>query len=112
MKKWLLILPLLLWGCEKEYSSGENYKYMFQAKIQTDEWGIQTWGGHLFTTDEKIKDIESFKKCYVAYLKWSGLDVDGLYNRLYWQDTKNIRITYEGKTYSRWTNIDINLCGE
>lgn len=103
---------VFLTSCEKEYSGGTNYRYMFQAKIKTDEWGIPTWGGHQFTTDEKIKDIESFKQCYVAYLKRSGKDVDGLYNKLYWQDSKNIEITYDGTTYARWTNITINGCGE
>ena len=102
---------IFLSSCEKEYSSGTNYVYMFQAKISTDEWGIENWGGHQFTTDEKIKDIEAFKECYVNYLKWSGLDVDGLYNRLYYQDTKNISIKYDGTTYVRFTPKQNNICG-
>jgi hypothetical protein len=111
MKKFFILILLLLWGCEGEYSR-TNYKYSFQAKIQTDEWGIQTWGGHLFTTNEKIEDIQSFKKCYVGYLKWSGKDVDGLYNRLYWEDTKNIKIVYDGTTSIPFTNVDINNCND
>ena len=86
MKKWLLIIPILFWGCERDFNPNTNYKYTFSAKVVKDEWGIETWGSHHFILDEKIKDMNSFKECYVNYLKWSGLDVDGMYNKIYYPD--------------------------
>lgn len=111
MGRLILLLSLFLFtSCEKEYSGGENYIYMFSAKTYVDQWGIETWGGHNFIMDEKITDPESFKECYVNYLKWSGLDIDGQYNKIYYADPKNVEIRYMGKTFQRFTVKSINNC--
>lgn len=110
MKKWLLLLPLFFLGCEKEYSQGKNYAYTFSGLVVKDEWGVETWGAHHFVTDEPIDNVESFKECYVNYLKWSGLDIDGMYNRIYYSDPKNIKIKYIGTTYQRYTVKAVNDC--
>lgn len=97
-------------GCEKEYSSGKNYVYTFSALVVKDQWGIETWGAHQFVTDEKIENEESFKECYVNYLKWSGLDHDGMYKKIYYTDHKNVKIKFIGETYQRFTVPAINGC--
>ena len=103
---------IMLVGCEKEYTSKPNHAYTFSARVVKDEWGVETWGSHHFITDEKIQNEESFKKCYVAYLKWSGLDVDGLYNKIYYTDPKLVKIQYIGTTYKNFTVKNINNCVE
>ena len=112
MKKWLLIIPILFWGCEKDFNPNTNYKYTFSAKVVKDEWGIETWGSHHFILDEKIKDMNSFKECYVNYLKWSGLDVDGLYNRIYYKDPKDVKIEFDGEVFTMWTVSNQDACQE
>jgi len=104
------IVLMVLVGCEKEYSKGNNYVYTFSGLVVKDQWGIETWGAHQFVTDELIEDVESFKECYVNYLYWSGLDEDGMYKKIYYQDSKKIKIQYVGKTYARYTNKNVNNC--
>jgi len=101
---------MMLIGCDKEYSKGPNYVYDFSALVYKDQWGIETWGGHQFVIDEQIDDVESFKKCYVAYLKWSGLDFDGMYSKIYYTDNKNVKIKYIGKSYTKFTIKAVDAC--
>ena len=112
MKFTLLILTILfVTSCENTYKPNKNYRYTFSGLSHKDNIGRKVYGSHYFILDERIKDVESFKECYVNYLKWSGLDVDGLYNTLYYQDTKNISIKYDGTTYVRFTPKQNNICG-
>jgi hypothetical protein len=107
----LLILTIFFFtSCEKEYSSGKNYTYTFSALVVKDQWGIETWGSHHFVTDEKIENEDSFKECYVNYLKRSGLDKDGMYNKIYYADRKNVKIQFIGETYQRFTVPAVNGC--
>jgi hypothetical protein len=101
---------IFLSSCEKEWTPKPNYQYTFSARVVKDEWGVETWGSHHFITDEKITNEDEFKKCYVAYLKRTGNDVDGLYNRIYWTDNKLVKIEYEGTTYNNITVKIINNC--
>ena len=111
MKRLLILFGILsLTACEKEYSGGQNYVYTFAAKTYVDQWGIETWGGHNFIIDEKIQDVDKFKECYVNYLKWSGLDFDGQYNKIYYADPKNVSIKYMGTTPNRFTVKSIDNC--
>jgi hypothetical protein len=103
---------IFLSSCEKEWSSKPNYRYTFSARVVKDQWGVETWGSHHFITDEPITNKELFKKCYVAYLKRTGKDVDGLYNRIYWTDNKLVKIQYDGTTYNNITVKNINDCVE
>lgn len=104
------LLILTLTGCEKEYSQGKNHAYTFSGLVVKDQWGVETWGSHHFVTDVEIENTESFKECYVNYLKWSGLDKDGMYNQAYYANPKNIKITYIGTTYQRYTVKAVNNC--
>ena len=107
----LLILTIFFFtSCEKEYSSGKNYTYTFSALVVKDQWVIETWGSHHFVTDEKIENEDSFKECYVNYLKRSGLDKDGMYNKIYYADRKNVKIQFIGETYQRFTVPAVNGC--
>ena len=105
-----LLLMMMFFSCEKEYTSKPNYVYTFSARVVKDEWGVETWGSHQFITDNKIQNEESFKKCYVAYLKWSGNDVDGLYNSIYYTDPKLVKVQYIGTTYKNFMVKNINNC--
>jgi len=104
------ILLIVLVGCEKEYSQGKNHEYIFSALVVKDQWGVETWGSHHFITDEPIENIDKFKECYVNYLKWSGLDKDGLYNEIFYTNSNHVRIRYRGTTYQRFTIKPINNC--
>ena len=115
MKKLLryilfIIIVFLLCACERELSANQNYVYTFSALVHKDEWGIETWGAHQFIVDDKIEDVESFKECYVNYLKWSGLDIDGMYNKIYYQDPKHVKIEFLHNTYMNWTVKSQNNC--
>ena len=110
MKKFLVLFALLLLGCEEEYSSTPNYAYTFSYLANKDEWGVETWGAHHFVTNEKIQDIESFKECYVKYLCWNGLDQDCIIKKIYYSDSKKVKIEYLGKSPAIRTVIDINNC--
>jgi hypothetical protein len=103
---------VLLVSCEKELNANVNYKYTFSAMVSEDQYGIKTWGSHHFIVDEKIQDIESFKKCYVAYLKWSGKDIDGMYNTIYYEDNKNVKIVFKNETFMGCTYKSMNNCNE
>jgi hypothetical protein len=103
---------IMLVSCEKELNANVNYKYTFSALVVKDQWGVETWGSHHFIVDEKIQDVESFKKCYVAYLKRSGKDIDGLYNKIYYQDSKKVKIVFDNETYLNWTYKDMDNCNE
>lgn len=103
MKRLLILLSLVLISCEKDYAPGPNYMYDFSALVVKDQWGVETWGGHQFILDEKIEDVEAFKECYVNYLKWSGLDHDGMYKKIYYADRKNVKIKYVGKSFIKFT---------
>jgi hypothetical protein len=102
----------MLVSCEKELNANVNYKYTFSALVVKDQWGVETWGSHHFIVDEKIQDVESFKKCYVAYLKRSGKDIDGQYNKIYYQDSKKVKIVFDNETYLNWTYKDMDNCNE
>ena len=110
MKKLLFLIPLLFLGCEKSYSPSPNYVYDFSALVIKDQWGIETWGGHQFVLDEKIENVENFKECYVKYLEWSGLDIDGMYKKVYYTDRKNVQIKYVGRSYSKFTVKSQDAC--
>lgn len=112
MKNFILFLTLLFVSCEKEWNVNTNYKYTLSVLVVKDEYGIETWGSHHFIVDEMITDTESFKKCYVAYLKRSGKDIDGLYNKIYYQDSKRVKISYDGETFMNWTVKDMDNCNE
>jgi len=101
---------MLLSSCEKDYGSGQNHIYMFSAKTHVDQWGIETWGGHNFIMDDKVQNMETFKECYVNYLNWSGLDIDGHYKKIYYTDHKNVNIKYMGTTPHRFTVKAIDNC--
>jgi hypothetical protein len=103
---------VLLVSCEKELNANVNYKYTFSALVNKDQWGVETWGSHHIILDEKIKDPEVFKKCYVAYLKRTGKDIDGLYNRVYYQDSKKVTIVFDNETFMNCTYKDMDNCNE
>jgi len=109
---FLIVAIIFLSSCEKELTPKPNYRYTFSARVVKDQWGVETWGSHHFITDEKIVNEESFKKCYVTYLKRTGLDVDGLYNKIYYTDNKLVKIQYDGTTYNNITVKNINDCVE
>lgn len=108
----ILGILFLFTSCEKEFNPNVNYVYTFSVMIQKDEWGIETWGAHQIVLDEKIEDPESFKRCYVAYLKRTGKDIDGLYNKIYYQDSKRVNVKYERETRMNCTYKDMNNCNE
>jgi len=107
----LLVLSLiLLSSCENSYKPNKNYKYTFSGSVHKDNIGRKIFGSHHFILDEQIKDMASFKECYVNYLEWSGLDKDGLYKKAYYQDNKNIVIYLFDETWGNVTLQDADLC--
>ena len=108
MKRIVLLLMVVLMGCDREYSQGDNYQYTFMALYDVDQWGIKSYGGHQFITDEPIQDMESFKECYVNFLDWyMGNDIP---KKVYYQDHKNVTITFDGTTPIRFTLPEVNNC--
>ena len=110
MKRYLILLLLLFVSCEREYDAYPNYIYTFSCLVEKDQWGIETWGAHQFIVNEKINDVEAFKECYVNYLCWDGLDVNCNYKKIYYSDTKKVRIEYVGKTPQMFTLDKIDNC--
>lgn len=97
-----------LFGCERELSTNTNYQYMFQALYDTDDWGIENWGGHLFILDDPIQDMDAFKECYVNYLDWAkGNDVP---KKAFYNDRKDVKVTFVRETTFNYTSKDINNC--
>lgn len=111
VKYTLYILGILhLTACERTYKPNKNYVYTFSGMIHVNDYGMKEWGAHHFVLDEPIKDMESFKECYVNYLNWSGLDKDGLYKKVYYQDNKNIEIKLFDERWGGTTLTDADLC--
>ena len=106
-----LLIVLATVSCEKDYGKAPNHMYDFSAKLSVDQWGIETWGGHNFILDEKIENIEQFKECYVNYMarEWD-LPVAKEYKKAFYQDHKNVKIRYMGKSYVMYTNKTVDLC--
>ena len=108
--KFTLLIFTILWltSCENTYKANKNYIYTFQGTTHKDNLGRKVYGGHHFITDEKIQDMESFKECYVNFLDWyMG---DNVPKKVYYQDHKNVTITFDGTTPARFTLPEINNC--
>jgi hypothetical protein len=108
MRYLVLILAFITLGCERDLNIDTNYQYMFQALYEEDQWGIEHWGGHLFVMDEPIKDMASFKECYVKYLDW-GMG-DKIPKKIYYEDDKHIKIEFVRETKYNWTVPEVNDC--
>ena len=115
-KNWIittilyLLIILLITSCENTYKPNKNYRYTFSGMSHRDNLGRKIYGSHYFILDEKIKDMESFKECYVNYLEWSGLDEKGLYKKNFYEDRKNVYFTLEDEVWGRVTVTDADLC--
>ena len=111
MKFTLLILTILfVTSCENTYKPNKNYRYTFSGLSHKDNIGRKVYGSHYFILDERIKDVESFKECYVNYLEWSGLDKEGIYKKNFYADRKNVYFTFEGEVWGNVTVHDADLC--
>lgn len=106
----LLLVLLTLNSCENERHLDKNYVYTFSGVIDKDDYGRNIWGAHHFILDEKIKNMASFKECYVIYLEWSGLDKDGMYKKSYYLDDKNIKIELQDEVWGTTTVKNADLC--
>jgi len=105
-----LIIVITLVSCENTYKPNKNYRYKFSGMSHTDNIGRKIYGSHFFTLDEPIKDMASFKECYVNYLEWSGLDKEGIYKKNFYADRKNVYFTLEDEVWGRITVTDADLC--
>lgn len=105
-----VLIMLLIASCENTYKPNTNYRYTFSGVSHKDNIGRKVYGSHYFTLDEPIKDMESFKECYVNYLDWSGLDKEGLYKKNFYQDRKNVKIYLTKEVWGRVTVTDADLC--
>ena len=103
MKKFIFLLLPFLFSCEKDFHPDVNYVYTFSALVHKDEWGLETWGAHQFIVDNKIENLTKFKECYVNYLKWSGLDEDGMYKKIYYADPKHVKVEFLKESRLMWT---------
>jgi len=110
--KIVTYITIILWltSCENTYKPNKNYRYTFSGMSHKDNIGRKIYGSHHFILDEKIKDMESFKECYVNYLQWSGLDKDGNYKKNFYEDRKNVYFTLEDEVWGRVTVSDADLC--
>lgn len=110
--KFILFISFvfLVTACENTYKANKNYVYTFSCVTHKDDYGRKIYGAHHFVLDEQIKDMESFKECYVNYLQWSGLDEFGMYKKAYYQDRKNVEITLKDETWGNITVTDADLC--
>ena len=110
--KIVTYITIILWltSCENTYKPNKNYRYTFSGMYHKDNIGRKIYGSHHFILDEKIKDMESFKECYVNYLQWSGLDKDGNYKKNFYDDRKNVYFTLEDEVWGRVTVSDADLC--
>ena len=108
MRYLVLFLAFITLGCERDYNPDTNYQYMFQSLYEKDQWGIEHWGGHIFILDEPIKDMASFKECYVNYLDW-GMGNDAP-KKAYYKDNKHVRITFIKTTQYNFTTPEVDLC--
>ena len=110
--KIVTYITIILWltSCENTYKPNKNYRYTFSGMSHKDNIGRKIYGSHHFILDEKIKDMESFKECYVNYLQWSGLDKDGNYKKNFYDDRKNVYFTLEDEVWGRVTVSDADLC--
>jgi len=110
--KIVTYITIILWltSCENTYKPNKNYRYTFSGMSHKDNIGRKIYGSHHFILDEKIKDMESFKECYVNYLQWSGLDKDGNYKKNFYDDRKNVYFTLEDEVWGRVTVTDADLC--
>ena len=106
----ILILALGLFSCENTYKPNKNYRYKFSGMSHKDNIGRKIYGSHYFTLDERIKDMNAFKECYVNYLEWSGLDPEGIYKKNFYADRKNVYFTLEDEVWGRVTVYDADMC--
>lgn len=105
-----LLFILWLTSCENTYKANTNYKYTFMGVTHKDNLGRKQWGGHHFILDEQIKDMPTFKECYVNYLEWSGLDPSGMYKKSYYADRKNVDIYLIDEVWGSVTVESADLC--
>ena len=110
MRYLILILTLGLFSCENTYKPNTNYRYTFRGVAYQDNIGRDIYGSHHFILDEQIKDMNSFKECYVIYLEWSGLDKEGVYKKNFYQDRKKLKIELMDEVWGRVTVSDADLC--
>lgn len=105
-----ILIVLWLTSCENKYQPNNNYVYTFSAMTHKDDYGRKQWSAHHFVIDEQIKNLGSFKECYVNYLEWSGLDPSGTYKKVYYADPKNINIYLFDKRWGGTTIDKADLC--
>ena len=105
-----LITALTLLSCENTYKPNKNYRYRFSGMSHNDNIGRKIYGSHYFTLDEPIKDMASFKECYVNYLEWSGLDKEGIYKKNFYADSKNVYFRLDKEIWGQVTVTDADLC--
>ena len=110
--KFILFISfvLLVTACENTYKPNKNYVYTFSCVIEKDDYGRKVYGAHHFVLDEQIKDMLSFKECYVNYLQWSGLDEFGMYKKSYYADRKNVEIYLIDEVWGSVTVESADLC--
>jgi len=106
----LLLSMIVLPSCENTYKPNKNYRYKFSGMSHKDNIGRKIYGSHYFILDEPIKDMASFKECYVNYLEWSGLDKEGIYKKNFYADRKNVYFTLEKEIWGHVTITDADLC--
>lgn len=105
-----MLMLLLLTSCENTYKPNKNYRYTFSGMSHRDNLGRKIYGSHYFILDEKIKDMDAFKECYVNYLQWSGLDEKGVYKMNFYADRKNVYFTLQEEVWGNVTVTDSDLC--
>ena len=105
-----MLMLLLLTSCENTYKPNKNYRYTFSGMSHRDNLGRKIYGSHYFILDEKIKDMDVFKECYVNYLQWSGLDEKGVYKMNFYADRKNVYFTLQEEVWGNVTVTDADLC--
>ena len=110
--RFTLFILFVLWlvSCENTYKANKNYKYTFSCVIEKDDYGRKIYGAHHFILDNQIKDMSSFKECYVNYLEWSGLDRAAMYKKAYYEDRKNVDIYLVDDVWGGVTVNDADLC--
>lgn len=115
-KNWIIltfiyiVIAFLLSSCENTYKADANYRYTFSGMSHRDNIGRKIYGSHYFILDEQVKDMASFKECYVNYLEWSGLDLEGTYKKNFYEDRKNVEIVLIKKVWGNITVTDADLC--
>lgn len=106
----ILFMALGMISCENTYKANKNFKYTFSGLVRKDAYNRKIYGSHHFILDEQIKDMTSFKECYVNYLEWSGLDPSGMYKKAYYADRKDIQIKLIDEVWGNVTIESADLC--